>query len=75
MPKDVLGLSTALSGLFSYFVPSALTFSALFCLLPREKVDMERAGRDAEGSPLAGGCFSGEKEVASVADGVLLCED
>jgi len=75
MPKGVLGLSTALSGLFSYtcaFPPSILTFSLLFCLL-RENVDMESAGRPALAPAL--GAFSGEYVSARVADGVLLCED
>jgi hypothetical protein len=76
MPKGVFGLSTALSGLFSYpclFAPSGFTFSALLCLF-REKVDMERAGREAAGRAFAEGAFSGEKD-ARVAEGVLLCED
>lgn len=78
MPKGVLGLSTALSGLFSYFPPSPdFTFSALFCLF-REKVDIERAGREvvvAAGAALGPALFSGEKDSARVAEGVLLCED
>jgi hypothetical protein len=62
MPKGVLGLSTALSGLFSYTwalgaPPSGFTFSLLFCLF-REKVAMERVGRDALEAAL--GAFSGE---------------
>lgn len=62
MPKGVLGLSTALRGLFSYtwpVPPSAFTFSALRCLL-REKVEMERAGREAVAAALGAGAFSGE---------------
>jgi hypothetical protein len=51
-----------------------LTFSALFCLPLREKVEMESVGREAGGAWAAAG-FSGESGSASVADGVLLCED
>jgi hypothetical protein len=61
MPKGVLGLSTALRGLFSYVwalgAPSGFTFSALFALL-RAKVEMERVGRDEVAAAL--GVFSGE---------------
>lgn len=83
MAEGVLGLSTALNGLFSYtclFPDScALTFSELFCLLLRVKVEMDRAGRDPSVLALAPEFFSGEREreraAATVADGVLLCED
>lgn len=75
--KGVFGLSTALRGLFSYpcLAPPSpgLTFSALFCFL--EKVEMERAGRDAVVLALDPAFLSGEKDSARVADGVLLCED
>jgi hypothetical protein len=75
MPKGVFGLSTALSGLFSYpCLPPAspgFTFSADFLL--REKVDIESVGLDAAAA--AGACFSGERDSANVADGVLLCEE
>jgi hypothetical protein len=61
MPKGVLGLSTALSGLFSYVwalgAPSGFTFSVLLAL-PREKVEMESVGRGAVAAAL--GAFSGE---------------
>lgn len=81
MPKGVLGWSTADNGDFEYGCPpprptasasNAFTFSALFCFL--EKVDIDRAGRDA----LDAGAFSGEKErvVARVAvEGVFRWED
>lgn len=74
MVKGVLGLSTALSGLFSYTcaLPSGFTFSLLLALL-REKVEMESAGRETFGGAFEAG--SGEYVSASVADGVLLCED
>lgn len=69
MAKGVFGLSTALSGVLS----AGFWFSD-FCLL-RENVDMERAGREGAAWALAVGFFSGEKESARVAEGVLLCED
>jgi hypothetical protein len=73
MPNGVLGLSTALKGLFSYLPPwVGFTLSSLFLL--REKVEMERAGREA-GGPAVVAFFSGENESARVAEGVLLCED
>lgn len=82
MAKGAFGLSTALKGVFSYPClgpPSpGLTFSALFCFVVREKVDMERVGREGGAVALAcGGFFSGERERegARVAEGVLLCED
>jgi hypothetical protein len=81
MAKGAFGLSTALKGVFSYPClappPSpGRTFSALFCLVVREKVEMERAGRVGGAVALVwGGFFSGERESARVAEGVLLCED
>ena len=56
---------------------SGLTFSAERCLVPREKVDMDRAGREEDwaGMPLEVEGFSGESEVARLAEGVLLCGD
>jgi len=80
MAKVPFWFSTALKGVFSYtcFTPlsAGLTFSALFCLALREKVDMERAGRaGAEGALAWGPFFSGERESARVAEGVLRCED
>lgn len=78
MPKGVFGLSTALKGLFSYpGLPPAspgFAFSAAAAFLLREKVDIERVGLDAAGGT-AEACFSGEKDSARVADGVLLCEE
>ena len=58
LAKGVLGLSTALSGLLSW-TGSVFTLSLLFCLL-REKVEMERAGREALEEVLGTGAFSGE---------------
>lgn len=69
-----LGLSRPLSGLFSYpcLPPPSPGFVVSADFLLREKVAMERGGLGAGG---AAACFSGEKDSATVADGVLLCED
>lgn len=84
-PNGVLGLSTADNGSFSYpclpVAPTAvsgLTFSAERCLVLREKVDIDKAGLDDEVAAALVGWeegFSGDKEVARLAEGVLLCED
>jgi hypothetical protein len=79
MAKGPFWFSTALNGVFSYpcfTPPSGLTLSALFCFPLRENVDMERAGRvGAAGALVCGPGFSGERERARVAEGVLRCEE
>jgi hypothetical protein len=52
-------------------------FSALFCLVLREKVDMDRAGRVGGAEALVWGepLLSGDRDKARVAEGVLWWED
>ena len=85
IPNGVLGLSTADNGVLSLPSPGFI-FSRLLFLF-RVKVDMERVGRedtllgavdatlDEAYEPVDEAGFSGEKESASVPDGVFLCED
>lgn len=70
LPNGVLGLSTALVG-----SARAFTLSALFWR-PRPKVLMERAGRSDGAGALGPGAaaFSDDRDVASVAEGALVCE-